>query len=83
MGTRKPKPPPDLAELLDSCDIVLQAEHKSPKTIRTYRDGVRGFLRWCDTSATDPVLTRAAVLAFTANLFANGHRRWTRKRQDD
>ena len=72
MGTRKPKPPPDLAELLDSWDIVLQAEHKSPKTIRTYRDGVRGFLRWCDTNATDPVLTRAAVLAFTANLLANG-----------
>ena len=72
MGTRKPKPPPDLAELLDSWDIVLQAERKSPKTIRTYRDGVRGFLRWCDTGATDPVLTRAAVLAFTANLLANG-----------
>ena len=72
MGTRKPKPPPDLAELLDSWDIVMQAERKSPKTIRTYRDGVRGFLRWCDTSATEPVLTRAAVLAFTANLLANG-----------
>jgi hypothetical protein len=44
VGTGKPKPPPNLAELLDSWDIVMPSERKSPKTVRTYRDGVRGYL---------------------------------------
>jgi site-specific recombinase XerD len=72
MRTAKSKSPPNLAELLDSWDIVMQSERKSPKTVRTYRDGVRGYLRWCEETATEPVLTRGGVQAFTADLLANG-----------
>ena len=71
MGRRKPSAP-DLAELMVSWEIALGAERKSPKTIRSYTDGVRGFLRWCDDTGTPPVLNRGAVQAFTVAILAAG-----------
>jgi integrase/recombinase XerD len=36
---------PDLAALLPSWQLALRAERKSPATLATYTEGVKGFLR--------------------------------------
>lgn len=68
----KPKRALDLAALLPSWELALRAERKSPATVKSYGDGVRAFLTWCEESGTDPVLTRAAVNGFTADLLDAG-----------
>jgi hypothetical protein len=40
---------PDLAVLLESWRLAMRAERKSTGTIKTYSEGVTGFLRWCDS----------------------------------
>lgn len=59
----------DLASLLPSWEIALRAERKSPQTIKSYGDGVRAFLDYCQTSEQPATLDRATVNAFTAYLF--------------
>ena len=49
---------PDLAELLPSWQLAMRAERKAAGTIKTYSDGVTGFLRWCDKTNTPPELTK-------------------------
>jgi site-specific recombinase XerD len=63
---------PDLAALLPSWQLSLRAERKSPATIASYTEGVRGFLRWCADSGTAPELTKVNVQGFTAALLENG-----------
>jgi len=63
---------PDLAELLESWQLALHAEHKAPGTLRNYRMGVTLFLRWCAHTGRPAELTRASVQAFTAALLADG-----------
>jgi integrase len=63
---------PDLATMLDSWERALKGERKSPQTIKSYRDGVRKFLTWCDQDGHDPVLDRATVSAFLADLLDQG-----------
>jgi site-specific recombinase XerD len=63
---------PDLPLLLLSWELALRAERKSPQTIKAYGDGVRRFLDWCADNAHSPVLTRAAVIAFVADLLDKG-----------
>jgi site-specific recombinase XerD len=63
---------PDLAALLPSWQLALRAERKSPATLATYSEGVRGFLRWCANTGTTPQLTKATVQAFTAGLLESG-----------
>lgn len=63
---------PDLAVLLDSWELSLRAERKSPRTIKLYGDGVRGFLGWCDRTDHSPVLDRPTVNAFVAALLDAG-----------
>jgi site-specific recombinase XerD len=63
---------PDFASLLPSWLLALQATNKSPKTIKAYEEGVRLFLAWCQRTNTPPELSRAAVQAFVASLFAAG-----------
>lgn len=69
---KKPAPSPDLAALLTSWEISLQAERKSPKTVRVYREGAQQFIRWCAANQREAVLDRATVQAFTASLLASG-----------
>jgi site-specific recombinase XerD len=58
-----------LAELAESWLLGLEAEHKSPATLRAYRRGVDGFLRWHAGQGTaDPVLDKPAVNAYLADL---------------
>jgi site-specific recombinase XerD len=72
MPTRRRKPPLDLPELLPSWLRHLRAERKSPATIALYDRGVRAYLDWCSSTGVDPVLDRATVATFTADLLAQG-----------
>jgi integrase/recombinase XerD len=63
---------PDLAELLPSWQLAMRAERKSAGTIKTYSDGVTGFLRWCEATGTTAELTKTTVQSFIADLLANG-----------
>ena len=65
-------PEPDLAALLPSWELALRAERKAVGTIKAYGDGVRAYLRWCETSSTPAVLSRTAAQAFVAYLLDAG-----------
>ena len=68
----------DLAELLPSWELALRAERKSPATLRSYSDGVRTYLRWCEergelTPTFNPAeLTRVSVQAWVADMLDGG-----------
>lgn len=62
----------DLASLLDSWVVHLRAERKSPETVKTYTIGVRQYLAWCARTGTPPVLQRAPVNAFVADILDGG-----------
>lgn len=71
MARRKP-PPLDLAALLPSWELALRSERKSPQTIKSYGDGVRGFIRWCESNSQTPALERDLVKGYVADLLDNG-----------
>ncbi|WP_326547036.1 tyrosine-type recombinase/integrase [Mycolicibacterium sp. ND9-15] len=62
----------DLAALLPSWELSLRAERKSEQTIKSYCDGVRAFLRWCDSRGHSPALDRDLMKAFVADLLDDG-----------
>ncbi|TMR41522.1 tyrosine-type recombinase/integrase [Actinomadura geliboluensis] len=62
----------DVLALLDSWLLHLRAERKSDRTVRTYSDGVRAFVRWSDRADVPPELDRPTVNAFTASLIEDG-----------
>jgi site-specific recombinase XerC len=57
---------PLLPDLLESWEIILLAENKSPTTISSYLRGVRLYLQWCEQAG------RAQVQAYMAELIADG-----------
>jgi integrase/recombinase XerD len=61
-----------LADLLESWQIGLQAQHLAPGTIRHYTEGTRLFLKWCENTDAEPELTKANVQRFLAELMAGG-----------
>ncbi|WP_406199427.1 tyrosine-type recombinase/integrase [Streptomyces europaeiscabiei] len=63
---------PDIASLLDSWLLHLSAERKSVQTRKTYGDGVRAFLRWCEATGHSPGLDRPTVNAFVSALLDAG-----------
>ncbi|MGH8326160.1 MAG: tyrosine-type recombinase/integrase [Steroidobacteraceae bacterium] len=71
MARRKP-PSVDLAALLPSWELSLRAERKSPQTIKSYGDAVRGFLRWCEEHGHSPALDRELMKGFVADLLDGG-----------
>lgn len=71
MPRRKP-PALDLAALLPSWQLALRAERKSPQTIKSYGDSMRGFVRWCETNGHSPALDRELVKGFVADLLDGG-----------
>lgn len=71
VARRKP-PALDLAALLPSWELALRAERKSPQTIKSYGDGVRAFLRWCENNHHSPALDRDLVKGFVADLLDAG-----------
>ena len=64
--------PAELDALTESWITHMQAERKSPHTIRTYTAGVAAFRRWCISSGVAPALDRATVEKFTAALLDAG-----------
>ena len=62
----------DLASLLPSWQLALRAERKSAQTIKSYGDGVRGFVRWCESNGHTAALDRDLVKGFVADLLGNG-----------
>lgn len=58
--------------LLDSWELALRAERKAPQTIKSYTEGVRRFLRWCEANARPVVIDRPSVNGFIAELLENG-----------
>lgn len=62
----------DLAALLPSWQLALRAERKSPATLKSYTDGVNGFLRWCESEGVTPKLDKQLVQAFTVALLERG-----------
>lgn len=69
-----PKRPPalDLAALLPSWELALRAERKSPATVKSYTQGVRAFLTYCEDEGCPAVLDKATVNGFTAALLDSG-----------
>jgi site-specific recombinase XerD len=65
-------PDPDLAALLPSWELALRAERKSPQTVKTYGDGVRAYLRWCDANDRPAVLSRRQLAGFVDALLSDG-----------
>lgn len=72
MATRKKPPQIDLHELLNSWELALRAERKSPQTVKSYGDGVRAFLTWCEKSGLPAELTRPRLRGFVDALLADG-----------
>lgn len=72
MAKRKKPRPVDLAELLESWELSLRAERKSPQTVKSYGDGVRAFIRWCTASEAPAELTRPRLRGFVDALLADG-----------
>jgi integrase/recombinase XerD len=66
----------DLRALLDSFLLHLRGQRKSPQTIKTYGDGIRVFLRWCEAESSEGirkfVLTSATVNTWVADLLEHG-----------
>ncbi|MGH3968890.1 MAG: tyrosine-type recombinase/integrase [Steroidobacteraceae bacterium] len=69
---RRTPPPLDLAALLPSWELALRAERKSVQTIKSYGDGVRGFIGWCEKHHHRPALERDLVKGFVADLLDGG-----------
>ena len=63
---------PDLRALLASWELHLRAERKSPATIKSYGDGVRRFVAWCEEKGHSPALDRRTVAAFVADILESG-----------
>lgn len=61
----------ELRALSDLWQLALRAERKSVQTQKTYADGLRQFLDWCDAEGADP-LTRTSLTAWVAALLDGG-----------
>lgn len=61
----------DLRLLAESWTLSLRADRKSAQTIKSYGDGLRYYLDWCETAAHDP-LERVSLRAWVAGLLDAG-----------
>jgi hypothetical protein len=52
-----------LPELLNSWQIILRSQNKSPATITSYKRAVRLYLEWCERNGHAKEITRAQVQA--------------------
>ena len=73
LSVSKEPPAADLALLLGSWELSLRAERKSPQTLKSYGDGVRGYLRWAEQNGPEANLSRAQVRGFIDALLAGGN----------
>jgi site-specific recombinase XerD len=64
--------PLDLRGLVESWEIILRSQNKSPTTISSYLGGVNLYLTWCEQNGHPVELTRGRVQQYTAELIVNG-----------
>ncbi|QWC86731.1 tyrosine-type recombinase/integrase [Nocardioidaceae bacterium] len=55
----------------ESWQLALRAERKSPQTLKTYGDGLRMYLAWCESNAVPP-LAKSSLNLWTAHLLDEG-----------
>lgn len=73
IGVARRKPPDlDLAALLPSWELSLRAERKSAQTIKSYGNGVRAFLRWCEQHDHSPALDKDLAKAWVVDMLEAG-----------
>ncbi len=72
MAAKRKRPTLDLPTLLPSWELALRAERKSAQTIKSYGDGLRGFIRWCEDNGHTPALDRDLVKGYVADLLDGG-----------
>lgn len=58
----------DLREMLESWELTLKAERKSRETVKSYTNGIKAFLRWCETTGTPEVLSKRNFQLFIADI---------------
>lgn len=68
LDTEEPPEAIDLDFLADSWALFLRSENRSPRTVTTYRVGVRAFKRWCERTATVPTLCRSTVQQYSLDM---------------
>lgn len=61
----------DLRSLAESWALSLRADRKSPQTIKSYTEGLRFYLNWCEQEDAAP-LERASIRAWVADLLDSG-----------
>lgn len=61
-----------VSELVDSWEIALKSERKSPNTIASYLTGVGQYLAWCEESGLPDEINRRAVQAWMLALLEGG-----------
>ena len=61
----------DLRSLGDSWALSLRADRKSPQTLKSYGDGLRLYLDWCEAEEVD-ALSRASIRAWVSALLDGG-----------
>ena len=57
---------------MDSWDLSLTAENKSPTTIASYLRWARLYVEWCEGNGHPVEITRAQVQTYTAELIRDG-----------
>jgi site-specific recombinase XerD len=63
---------PDLRDLLDSWELSLRSERKSPATIDSYTRSVRYYLDWCDESRVNTPLSRQTLQRWVTHILDSG-----------
>ncbi|MER6973576.1 tyrosine-type recombinase/integrase [Nocardioides sp. NPDC000445] len=61
----------ELRDLAESWSLALRAERKSAPTLKSYGDGVRFFLDWCEETEAEPLL-RTSLQGWVAHLLEEG-----------
>lgn len=71
----------DYAELAGHWEISMRNRRLSPQTIKCYREGVKGFARWCESQGTEPDLTLQLAERYTVSVLENRAASTARLRQ--
>ncbi|MGO9032235.1 tyrosine-type recombinase/integrase [Mycobacterium sp.] len=63
---------PDLEALLESWQLAMQAERKSPATVDNYLRGVRYYLGWCGERGDFSPLSRTTLQRWVTHMLGSG-----------
>lgn len=66
------RPSTELDDLLASWELHLRAERKSPQTVKSYGDGVRGYIGFCLDQGVPVAIDRTRLREFVDHLLSTG-----------